>query len=227
MQKFLVTAASALSLFITSQSVHAQSNAGVDASCMMKDASGQDTVDMKKCPDGKTPGSAATMKSDQPAGTDTSAAGTATDPNATAAGTAGTATDPNAPAAGTATTVDPNAPATTASTSPSTDLIVPQESLANATIMSANDFIGKRVYTKNNEDIGEVNDIIMTDNGNVRAVILGVGGFLGMGEKDVAVSMNSINVSQDGNSTKLIVDATKDQLTAAPKYDRAKRTYVQ
>lgn len=213
MQKFLVTAASALSLFIASQSVHAQSNAGVDASCMMKDASGQDTVDMKKCPDGKTPGSAATMKSDQPAGTDTSAAGTAT--------------DPNAPAAGTATTVDPNAPATTASTSPSTDLIVPQESLANATIMSANDFIGKRVYTKNNEDIGEVNDIIMTDNGNVRAVILGVGGFLGMGEKDVAVSMNSINVSQDGNSTKLVVEATKDQLTAAPKYDRTKRTYVQ
>jgi hypothetical protein len=68
--------------------------------------------------------------------------------------------------------------------------------------------------------------LIMTDNGSIRAVILGVGGFLGMGEKDVAVSMNAINMAQDGSNVKLVVDGSKEQFNAAPKYDRSKRTYI-
>lgn len=92
--------------------------------------------------------------------------------------------------------------------------------------MTATDFIGKRVYTKAGDDIGEVNDLFVTDNGNVRAVVLGVGGFLGIGEKDVAVSMNAVEMVQDGDAVRLVVDATKDQLQAAPTFDRVKRTYV-
>jgi sporulation protein YlmC with PRC-barrel domain len=107
-----------------------------------------------------------------------------------------------------------------------TALIIPADSFAGAKIISANDFIGKRVYSKAGDDIGEVNDLIMTDNGSIRAVVLGVGGFLGMGEKDVAVSMNAINMAQDGSSVKLVVDGTKEQFNAAPKYDRSKRTYI-
>ena len=71
-----------------------------------------------------------------------------------------------------------------------------------------------------------MNDLIVTDNGSVQAVILGVGGFLGIGEKDVAVTMQAIQMEQDGDSTKLVVDASKDQLTSAPGYDRVKRTYL-
>jgi sporulation protein YlmC with PRC-barrel domain len=94
-------------------------------------------------------------------------------------------------------------------------------------VISASDFIGKRVYTKAGEDIGEVNDLIMTDNGSVRAVILGVGGFLGIGEKDVAVAMAAIDVTQDGSTSRLVVDGSKEQFNAAPKYDRSTRTYLQ
>jgi sporulation protein YlmC with PRC-barrel domain len=115
---------------------------------------------------------------------------------------------------------------TTASTAAASNMIVPSESLNGAKIMSASDFIGKRVFSSTGDDIGEVNDIIVSDNGSVQAVILGVGGFLGMGEKDVAVAMSSINMTQDGSATKLIVEATKDQLTAAPTYDRSTKTYV-
>lgn len=130
------------------------------------------------------------------------------------------------------TTVAPAAPAvdTTANTTPAasakTDFIVSADKFQNAKVMTASDFIGKRVYAKTGEDIGEVNDLIVTDNGSIQAVILGVGGFLGIGEKDVAVTMQSIEMQTDGNSTKLVVDASKEQLTNAPGYDRMKRTYI-
>jgi sporulation protein YlmC with PRC-barrel domain len=112
----------------------------------------------------------------------------------------------------------------TDSTTPApTPLIVPKESMTGAKIMSASDIIGKTVYSRTNENIGEVNDVILSGNG-VQAVILGVGGFLGIGEKDVAVSMNSIEAADNG--AKLVVDATKDQLTGAPAYDRKARQYI-
>ena len=47
-----------------------------------------------------------------------------------------------------------------------------------------------------------------------------------MGTKDVAVMLNSIEITKDGSSTKLIVDATKEQLKAAPTYDPKGRTYT-
>jgi len=54
----------------------------------------------------------------------------------------------------------------------------------------------------------------------------GVGGFLGIGEKDVAVRMTSIRRVQDGRDTKLTVNITKDEFTAAPAYDRKMRRFM-
>jgi sporulation protein YlmC with PRC-barrel domain len=105
-------------------------------------------------------------------------------------------------------------------------MIVPPESFSGATVISANDFIGKRVYSRAGDDIGEVNDLIMTGNGGVQAVVLGVGGFLGIGEKDVAISMASIDMTKDGSAVRLVVDGTKEQFNAAPAYDRTTRTYL-
>ena len=105
------------------------------------------------------------------------------------------------------------------------DLIVPADRFQNAKVVPASDFIGQRVYTRSGEDIGEVTDLIVTDNSAVQAVILGVGGLLGIGEKDVAVTMKAIQIQPEGESTRLVVDASKEQLTSAPDFDRAKRTY--
>jgi sporulation protein YlmC with PRC-barrel domain len=115
---------------------------------------------------------------------------------------------------------------TTSTSAVGSTLIVPPDAFNGGKVMSANDFIGKTVYTKNGDNIGDVNDLIVTDNGSVQAVILGVGGFLGMGEKNVAVSMKSIEMAQDGNAVRLVVDGTKEQFNAAPTYDRATRTYM-
>jgi sporulation protein YlmC with PRC-barrel domain len=56
----------------------------------------------------------------------------------------------------------------------------------------ASDLIGTRVVGSNNESIGDINDVIMDRNGQIMAAVVGVGGFLGIGEKDVAVPFNAL-----------------------------------
>jgi sporulation protein YlmC with PRC-barrel domain len=125
-----------------------------------------------------------------------------------------------------AATTTPVAPAATADSTMSSEMIVSNESLNGATLITGSDFTGKRVYSKAGDDIGEVNDVLLSQDGKVSAVILGVGGFLGIGEKDVLISMRSIDMQRDGSNVKLVVDATKEILTSAPTYDRTKRTYM-
>ena len=109
----------------------------------------------------------------------------------------------------------------------SNDLIVPADQLNGAKMMSASDYIGKAVYDQGGNNIGEVNDLIVSDNGQIQAVILGVGGFLGIGEKDVAVSVRSIQMAQDGDAQRLVIETTKEALEAAPTYDATNRRYAQ
>jgi sporulation protein YlmC with PRC-barrel domain len=105
-------------------------------------------------------------------------------------------------------------------------IIVPAEQLNSAQLMSASDYIGKTVYDQNGNNIGDVNDLIVSGDGNIEAVILGVGGFLGIGEKDVAVNTQAVQMVQDGDTQRLVVQSTKEALEAAPTYDRATRRYV-
>ncbi|WP_262270918.1 PRC-barrel domain-containing protein [Microvirga yunnanensis] len=56
----------------------------------------------------------------------------------------------------------------------------------------ASDLIGTKVVSANNESIGDINDVIMDRNGQIMAAVVGVGGFLGIGEKDVAVPFKSL-----------------------------------
>ncbi|MBM6582560.1 PRC-barrel domain-containing protein [Microvirga sp. BT689] len=58
--------------------------------------------------------------------------------------------------------------------------------------MMASDLIGTRVVSTNNESIGDINDVIVDRNGQIMAAVVGVGGFLGIGEKDVAVPFKSL-----------------------------------
>ena len=85
----------------------------------------------------------------------------------------------------------------------------------------ATSFIGSSVYTSANENIGDINDIIFDDKGVIQAVIIGVGGFLGMGEKDVALPLDKINVARDeNNAIKLTIQASRDDLDKAPAFDK-------
>ncbi len=83
------------------------------------------------------------------------------------------------------------------------------------------DFMRSRVYNMNGERIGDVNDILVDDAGSITAVIVGVGGFLGIGEKEVSMSTDQVKrmIHSDGQAY-FTVNATKDQLMAAPDYVR-------
>lgn len=85
----------------------------------------------------------------------------------------------------------------------------------------ASEMIGTTVRNTAGENIGEVNEIILASDGKVRAVILGVGGFLGMGERDVAVAFNSLKITRDSDNDEVItVDASKETLNNAPQWER-------
>jgi sporulation protein YlmC with PRC-barrel domain len=85
----------------------------------------------------------------------------------------------------------------------------------------ASEVIGTEVRNLAGEEIGDVNEIILGNDGKVRAVIIGVGGFLGMGERDVAVAFNSLKIARDSDNDEVItVDATKEALTSAPQWER-------
>lgn len=61
----------------------------------------------------------------------------------------------------------------------------------------ASDLIGTKVVSANNESIGDINDVILDRNGQIMAAVVGVGGFLGIGEKDVAVPFASLEFMSD------------------------------
>jgi sporulation protein YlmC with PRC-barrel domain len=56
----------------------------------------------------------------------------------------------------------------------------------------ASKIVGVSVYNNNNENVGSINDLLTDKNGTIKAVVIGVGGFLGMGEHLVAVSFDKI-----------------------------------
>jgi hypothetical protein len=83
----------------------------------------------------------------------------------------------------------------------------------------ASKLIGSKVYT-GDTSIGLIEDILVTlDHATVTAVILSVGGFLGVGDKLVAVPVKQIRV---GPEARFITDLTKEQLANAPAFDFAK-----
>ena len=110
---------------------------------------------------------------------------------------------------------------------------------AQETDFFASDLIGMRIYNSETEveanstiaadgekewdDIGEINDVLLDSEGNVKAVILGIGGFLGMGERDVSVNMDEIRiVTEEGDSDDrfLVVNTSKEMLEKAPAFER-------
>ena len=83
----------------------------------------------------------------------------------------------------------------------------------------SSELVGLNVYDHADETLGDVNDIVWTKDGAIEAIIVGVGGFLGIGEKNVAVAYDAINVSTDADGNKkLVLDATADELAAAPEF---------
>jgi len=80
------------------------------------------------------------------------------------------------------------------------------------------DLTGATVYSPQDEAIGDVNDVIVSRDGKVDGLVVGVGGFLGIGEKEVAIKISKIKMMETDTGIKLVMEANKDELAAAPEF---------
>jgi len=94
--------------------------------------------------------------------------------------------------------------------------------------VTVTDWYRQPVYDSNNNKLGDVKDMLVDHNGKINAVILGVGGILGAGEKDVAIPFEAVKKTTKNNETYLTLDVTKDHLTSGPslKYDKNRTKWV-
>ena len=77
--------------------------------------------------------------------------------------------------------------------------------------LRASKLIGTTVQNDANESIGKINEVILGKDGKVAAVVVGVGGFLGMGEREVALNYDALRLTQDSNGKfRVVFNATKE-----------------
>jgi len=110
---------------------------------------------------------------------------------------------------------EPPAPAEHSSTAPKGDAMTSGQ-------ISASKLLNETVMNEANESIGDVNEVLISSDGKVAAVIVGVGGFLGMGEKDVALPFENLKFAMDKDNDLVVTsNVTKESLQAAPTYDNS------
>jgi PRC-barrel domain len=84
----------------------------------------------------------------------------------------------------------------------------------------ASNLIGQSVYNAQDEMVGDINDLVTDHSGKIVAVLVGSGGFLGLGEKDVALRFEDLRLArEDNDSIKIVADVSKETLAAAPDYE--------
>lgn len=92
-----------------------------------------------------------------------------------------------------------------------------QEKLALKGNWRASKLMGLDVYNDANEKLGDINELILDKNGKVAAVVIGVGGFLGMGEHDIAISMDKLRFVEEPVRTSSTTTTTPRDNAAAPR----------
>lgn len=81
--------------------------------------------------------------------------------------------------------------------------------------------VGSELDTMDN--VGQITDLVLSGDGTVAAVVIGIGGFLGVGERDVAITLDQVSFatrSDAGNDTLVVVNTNADMLKASPMFDR-------
>lgn len=97
-----------------------------------------------------------------------------------------------------------------------------------ASSKTVSDWYKQDVYDPSDSKIGKIDDVLVSQSGQIDALIVGVGGFLGAGEKDVAVPFTAVKWTNKNNKNYLTMSATKDELKSAEglKYDSDKTAWV-
>ncbi len=149
-----------------------------------------------------------------PAGSPTPAPATTTTPGSASPGVTGSGASGSS-----ASTPSTSSSSTAMSGSGSAQFVAKQDT----SHWLASKFMGTDVMGANNEKIGDVNDVMFDKDGKINAVLVGVGGFLGIGEKNVAIDLKSFQWdtgdAADMGDDKLKLSMTRDQLKEAPAFE--------
>ena len=136
---------------------------------------------------------------------------------------AASSTEMKSPAAPTTSTEmkTPAAPSTSASSTPAAKTEAKFVNSQRQDQFLASKFKGTDVIGADDKKIGDVSDILFDKDGKIEAYVVGVGGFLGIGAKEVAVGMDKLKFMTDKDGKKyLYTNFTKDQLQAQAAYDK-------
>jgi hypothetical protein len=134
--------------------------------------------------------------------------GATTQPGTTQPGTTQPGTTPTLPRPATPPAAQPTAPSTLSQPT--------QAQPAAPATVAASHLIGLTLRNAANESIGSIDDVLVDADGRVRQVVVGVGGFLGMGERKVAIAWDQLRF--DRTRDVAIVSFTKEQVRAMPEY---------
>lgn len=116
-------------------------------------------------------------------------------------------------------------PSLTFAETPPSETVVPMNSLPSyGSLVSA--WYKQPVYDSSEKRVGTVADMLFTADGSINAVILDVGGFLGVGKKHVAVALDAISLTKRKNKTWLTINTTKDAVKNASGYSYDKKDGV-
>jgi sporulation protein YlmC with PRC-barrel domain len=137
-----------------------------------------------------------------------------------------------APPPAEATQPAPPPPEATQPAAPAPEAAAPKGAEAVTTVpsdsVSVTDYYKQNVYDTSDNSVGEISDVLLDKDGRVTAVIVSVGGFLGLGAKYVSVPFNALRMTEKEGKRYLVMDTTKDALMSAPgyQYDRTKGQWV-
>lgn len=134
------------------------------------------------------------------------------------AGTPPAASDQTTPSTGPSTGMPGSSSGSTMTTAPN--------ATGGGSVMAgvdAKELLGTDIKNAQNETVGEVQAVQLDSSGQVRNLIVGVGGFLGLGERAVAVQPSAVMVADSGDTIRTTL--TKDQLKAMPEYQYSDKSY--
>lgn len=111
----------------------------------------------------------------------------------------------------------------TAASAQTTDLSAFKKTQAPGEWRIAN-YVGKPIVNATGDKIGDINDVLFDRSGKITTVVIGVGGFLGLGEKRVALPFEAITYSEEDGKRLIMVPLSKQTLQSAPEFKITEKT---
>lgn len=104
---------------------------------------------------------------------------------------------------------------------------LPASATPNSVVWKCSDLKGFNVETPTGVKLGDIQDVALDTNGRVSYAVLSVGGFLGVGDRLVAVPWEAFSATRDGDKKKITLAATKERLELAPQYVSSKDKHAE